>query len=296
MSTTWPPEGTRPLSVDVVSVQSQVIYGRVGNNVAVPTFMRFGLSVASVPTVLLSNTPHYASLHGGPLPLAWFEGYLNDLAARGALTNLRAVQCGYLGNVQQARALADWIRLRRVELPKLRVVIDPVIGDHDKGVYVDPALVDVYREHLLPLADVITPNDFELSCLIERQNGSIESTVAAARRLLRGRMQWVVVTSAAPSSWSVGSMQILMVGADAVHCITHPFVDAAPKGTGDLFAATFTAQWLDGMTCAEAARSAAAQVVNAMRLTRDARCAELLLPDTGIDRYDAEVSLLERIG
>ncbi|WP_205622396.1 hypothetical protein [Xanthomonas arboricola] len=86
----------RPLPLDVVSVQSQAVYGRVGNNVAVPTLEAQGLSVAAVPTVVLSNTPHYPTMHGGALPIEWFEDYLHDLSARGALSALRAILVGYL--------------------------------------------------------------------------------------------------------------------------------------------------------------------------------------------------------
>lgn len=96
---------SRPLSVDVVSVQSQVVYGRVGNNAAIPTLEALGLSVAAVPTVVLSNIPHYPTMHGGALPIEWFDGYLQDLSARGALHALRAILVGYLGNPAQAQAL-----------------------------------------------------------------------------------------------------------------------------------------------------------------------------------------------
>lgn len=289
MRTPWPPPGTVPLPIDVVSVQSQVIYGRVGNNVAVPTFIQMGLSVAAVPTVLLSNTPHYASLHGGPIPLEWFTGHLDDLAARGALARLRAVQCGYLGSPAQALTLATWIKRRRAELPDLRVVIDPVIGDHDHGVYVDPALVEAYRQHLLPLANVLVPNDFELAHLTGHAIGDIAATIAAARSLLNQHTQWVVVTSAAPRTWPQGQMQTLLVNAKRAWCVGHPFINIVPKGTGDLFAAGLTAHWLSGDAVPEAAAKAAHRVIHAMRLTRDARCAELLLPDTVSDGAPDEV-------
>ena len=141
----------QPLPIDVVSVQSQVVYGSVGNCVAVPTLQKLGLRVAAVPTVVLSNTPHYPTIHGGALPTEWFAGYLDDLGARGALAHLRAIQLGYLGSAGQAEALARWIDSVLADSDEVRVHIDPVIGDHDHGVYIDPAIVAVYRERLLPL-------------------------------------------------------------------------------------------------------------------------------------------------
>ena len=131
--------GLEPLRLDVVSVQSQVVYGRVGNNAAVPTLEALGLAVAAVPTVLLSNTPHYPTLHGGAVPLDWFGGYLRDLSARGALHALRALVVGYLGEPAQAAVLAGWARTLLAERAGLRIVLDPVLGDHDTGVYVAPA-------------------------------------------------------------------------------------------------------------------------------------------------------------
>lgn len=267
-----------PLAVDVVSVQSQVVYGRVGNNVAVPTFAALGLTVAAVPTVLLSNTPHYASLHGGVVPEAWFGGWLDDLVARGALAHLRAVQTGYLGSAAQAECLATWIAARRVALPGLRVVVDPVVGDHDVGVYVDPALVELYRRTLVPLADGLTPNDFELACLTGRTIASVDDAVRAARTLLGGHVQWIAVTSAVPDAWAPDRMQVLLVTREAAHVITHPCVPVAAKGLGDLFAASLTGYWLGGAPPVAAAASACGDALVAARATLAAQSAELLLP------------------
>ena len=271
-------EAMRPLSVDVVSVQSQVVYGRVGNNVAVPTLQAFCLAVAAVPTVVLSNTPHYPSIHGGAVPIDWFAGYLEDLSARGALHALRAIVTGYLGTPEQAAALGGWIARMREARPGVRVVVDPVIGDHDHGIYVVPGLIDAYREHLLPLADGLTPNGFELEQLSGRALNGFDDVVEAARRLLVGRTQWVIVTSANPGAWAEGSMQVFVVTRDEAEVLTHARVDIAPKGTGDLFSAAVLGGLLGGASIVEAAASACDRVVAALRSTLQARSAELLLP------------------
>lgn len=278
MSGAWPPAGTLPLPIDVVSVQSQVVYGRVGNNVALPTLATYGLTAAAVPTVTLSNTPHYPSMHGGATPDAWVAGWLDDLVARGALSRLRAVQSGYLGSAGQACTLAAWLRGRIGVQPDLHVIIDPVIGDHDQGVYVDPALVDAYRATLLPLADGLTPNDFELAHLAGRPVGDLRATIAAARGLLAGRTRWIAVTSAVPATWSAGTMELVLVSRTKVHVLTHPHIDIGPKGTGDLFTAALVANRLAGLALPEAAALACQRVIDGLRLTQQARCAELLLP------------------
>lgn len=275
--TSWA-AGLQPLQLDVVSVQSQVVYGRVGNNVALDAFHRHGLTAAAVPTVLLSNTPHYPSLHGGAPPDEWFGGWLDDLVARDCLRRLRLVQLGYLGNAAQAGMLARWITARRAALPQLRVLVDPVIGDADVGVYVDPALVEAYRTTLLPLATGLLPNGFELGTLTGAPVQTMDQVLAAARRLLQGGTRWVVVTSAAPAEWPAGRMRVAVVSAGEARVIEHERVDAAPKGTGDLFSATLGARLLAGAALADAAQAACDAVVAAVALTQRQGCAELLLP------------------
>lgn len=273
------PQVLQPLAIDVVSVQSQVVYGSVGNNVALPVFARAGLRAAAVPTVILSNTPHYASLHGGAPPDEWFAGWLDDLCARGALARLRAIHTGYLGSAPQAETLARWIEARLAQRPGLRVHIDPVIGDHDHGVYVAPALVPVVRERLAPLADGLFPNGFELECLTGLPVRSEAEVFAAARALLAGRTRWVIVTSAAPKAWPAGRMRVAVVTADDARVIDHTRIDAAPKGTGDLFSATVTSRLLAGASLFDAAQHACDAVVAAVTLTKAHHSAELLLPD-----------------
>ena len=280
MNAPAPQDMLQPLAIDVVSVQSQVVYGRVGNNVAMPTLQALGLAAAAVPTVVFSNTPHYPSIHGGAIAAEWFAGYLQDLGARGALGQLQAVLAGYLGGPEQAGLLADWVAGLLQQRPGLRVVVDPVIGDHDSGIYVDPAMVEAYQRHLLPLADGLTPNHFELERLTARPVHGMDDVVQAARSLLTGRTQWVAVTSAAPELGGEHAlrMRVALVTREDVHVVTHARVDAVPKGTGDLFSAALTGHWLQGASLREAAERACERIVQALERTRQARSAELLLP------------------
>lgn len=262
----------------MLSVQSQVIYGCVGNNVAVPVLKAHGLRVAAVPTVLLSNTPHYPSMHGGAVPVEWFAGWLDDVQARGGLGHLRAIQLGYLGSAGQAEVLAEWIATLLTTLPDVHVHIDPVIGDHDHGVYIDAAIVPIYQQQLLALARGLVPNGFELAQLTGQAVASMAEVISAAKTLLVGRTRWVVVTSAAPDSWPQGRMQVAVITDDDVQIIEHTRIAAAPKGTGDLFSATLTAHLLAGRILHDAAQQACDAVVAAVTLTHQHNSAELLLP------------------
>ena len=264
------------MPIDVVSIQSQVVYGHVGNNVALPSLQAFGLRVAAVPSVVLSNTPHYPSVHGGALAIDWFRGYLDDLVARGALAHVRAVLVGYLGSPEQAETLADWLARETLRHPSLRVQIDPVIGDFDHGIYVDPRMIDAWRL-LLPHAHGLTPNHFELEQLAGRELSSVDDCVRAATELLTDATEWVVVTSAAPRVRDERQMHLIAVTRDQQRVFTHPRVACAVKGTGDLFSARLAGWMLAGEPLFDAVERASYEVVEILERTRQLGWEELAL-------------------
>lgn len=267
----------RTVQVDVVSIQSQVVYGYVGNNAAMPVFRKAGLRAIALPTVILSNTPHYPTLHGGAMPLDWFEGLLQGLNERRVSQVARAVVCGYLGQPGQAGLLAQWLTSVRASRPDLRVFIDPVMGDRNDGLYVNEGLVAQYRDLLVPLAEGMTPNHFELELLVGRPLSSVDEVVAAARELIARGPQWIVATSAAPMAAAPGTLQLVVVTRDDVTVVTHPEIAIPPSvhGTGDVFMAAVASRLLNGLTLIEAVREAAAQVTVTLERTRELGWEEL---------------------
>lgn len=266
-----------PLPVDVISIQSQVLYGCVGNSAAVPTLQGMGLNVVAVPTVLLSNVPHYDTLHGGPIPTEWFAGFLADLERRNALRHVRAILLGYLGPPEQTAELVEWLERILDEHPGLMLIVDPVMGDHDAGVYVHQDLPPVLRDRLVPLARGLAPNAFELEQLVGEPLPTRDATVAAARTLLTGTTEWVVVTSAAPAQTPSGTVTVLVVTRDAVEEIGHELVATIARGTGDLFTAVLTGGLLHGLSLVDATRAACDHTVAVLQRTTALGCGELVL-------------------
>jgi len=271
-----PPAGER--LIDIISVQSQVAWGNVGNNIAVQVLQALGLQVAPVPTVVLSNAPHYPSMHGGPVPLDWFEGILDDLEARQVATRALRVQVGYLGSPAQGRVLAGWLDRMQALNPALQVQIDPVMGDHDSGLYTDPALLPVWRDHLLSRAQGLTPNHFELEQLTGRTLRTLDDCIDTARGLIGGRTEWVVVTSAAPAECSLGRVKLALVTAAGHEVMEHEAVDHPVKGVGDMFAALISGRVMGGVDLTEAVRRACDDVVTVLRDGKARGWQELALP------------------
>lgn len=272
--------------VDIISIQSQVAYGHVGNSAAVLPMQAKGLHVIAVPTALLSNHPHYATIHGQMLPADLVRGLLTGVAERGATKAAKIILSGYLGSPETGHVVEDFVTTSKATNPALRYVCDPVIGDDDLGVFVDHGLIEVFRERLLPLADVITPNQYELELLAGQPARTIEALDGAVRSLAQKGTGSAVVTGCTLADTAAGYLETVIWDAGAISRIPAKRLPIRPCGTGDLITALITARLVMGLDLPSAGAGAAIEIAEILRQTQIADSEEMCLAGFPFANFD----------
>jgi pyridoxine kinase len=169
--------------LNILSIQSSVVYGHVGNCAAVFPLQRLGVEVWPINTVHFSNHTGYGSWGGAVLPTPVVEDIVRGLSEREVLELCDGLLSGYMGDVSLGRVVLDLVQRVRGVNPSAAYCLDPVMGDTDRGFYVRPGISQLMRDEALPLATVITPNQFELEFLAGRPVVDLESTMAAVTHL-----------------------------------------------------------------------------------------------------------------
>ena len=250
----------RPVAAVVIS--SQLAFGSVGNNVIARLIERHRHRVVAVPTVLLSNLPHYPSLAGGAIDDAWLGGILEELLNREVLLSSKYVCVGYLAHPGQAKIIGEWFTRVKAVNPDIQLIVDPAMGDDDVGLYTAPEVVQGYIDFLMPLATGITPNNFELGLLSGVDSGDV---ITRAQGLLGQELEWVAVTSASTTESQEHLVCTVLATKDSHQEINTPWVESRAKGAGDHFLGTTVAGLLDGLeleTAMELAASATARALS----------------------------------
>lgn len=193
----------------ILSIQSAVTYGCVGNSVAAPVITRLGMQPLLVDTISLAAHPGYGNMAGGSLDEVQFSNILHAFNTLLVLPKLSSIITGYLGNVGQIEPIQALIKTWQAARPNGLYILDPVLGDSGR-LYVDAAIVDAMKRKLLPLAHIVTPNQFELGLLTNTHVKSVAEATEAGRKMLQQnpRLNAVVATGIANLKEGISDLKI----------------------------------------------------------------------------------------
>ncbi len=234
----------------ILSIQSWVAYGHVGNAAAIFPLQRLGVEVMAMHTVQFSNHTGYGDWTGQVFSGNDLRALGNGLAARGALGRLDAVLSGYLGDADIGRAILEIVAAARAAGGPLIYCCDPVMGDDGRGLFVRPDIPRLLAQDVVPACDILTPNQFEVAQLTGMACGSRAALLGAVRDLQR-RMRphgprIVLVTSVGNHQTPVDAVELLASSPEASFLLRMPRHPIAASGAGDLIAALFLFHVLAG--------------------------------------------------
>ena len=261
----------------VLSIQSSVAYGHVGNSAATFPLMRLGVEVWPVLTVHFSNHTGYGQWRGPLLAAEDVADVIRGIDERGVLPRVSAVLSGYQGAEAVGGVVVDAVALVKSRNPDALYCCDPVMGDVGRGMYVRPGVPEFMRERVVPEADIVTPNHFELDFLTGRTTTTLAEVLAAADALRVIGPSVVVVTSVVLTDSDAASLTMLAVTEAGAWQVTTPRLERNFTGSGDLTAAVFLAHFLRTRDAGEALGHTADAVYSVLRATTDADASELQL-------------------
>jgi pyridoxine kinase len=263
--------------LNILSIQSHVAYGHVGNDAATFPLQRIGVEVWPVNTVQFSNHTGYAKWRGRVFDAKDIAEVVRGIEDCGVLGECDGVISGYLGSAEIGEAILDSVaRVKRAN-PAAHYCCDPVIGDVGKGVFVRPGVADFLRDKALSVADVITPNQFELGQLSGRESARTADALRAIDALHTKGPRIVLVTSLHTQDTPDGAIDMVVSDGKERLRIRTPRLEIVANGAGDAIAALFFAHWLRDGSIASALSSAASSIYGVLRQTLEAGAREMLL-------------------
>jgi pyridoxine kinase len=263
--------------MNLLSIQSHVAYGHVGNAAAVFPLQRLGIEVWAVHTVQFSNHPGYGAYRGRVLDGNLVREVVQGIDERGLLGACDGVLSGYLGSVEIGEAILDAVGRVKEDNPLAQYCCDPVIGDADRGVFVAPGVPEFMRDRAVPSADVVTPNQFEL----EHLTGHPTSTMADVRNAIdtlhaRGP-RVVLITSLRTRETPKDALDVVVSDHSGCCRVRTPNLPLQVNGAGDALAALFFGHLLRVGAAGQAASLAVSSLFGVLSRTLEAGSGEIML-------------------
>ena len=263
--------------MNLLSIQSHVAYGHVGNSAATFPLQRLGVEVWPVHTVQFSNHTGYGAWRGRVFDAAMIREVVQGIEERGVFGECDGVLSGYMGDAEIGEAILDAVsRVKRAN-PAAHYCCDPVIGDVGRGVFVRPGIPEFMRERAVPAADFVTPNQFELDHITGRTSATMTDALAAIDALHDLGPRVVLVTSLQTDGTPDGCIDLIASDRTGKFRVRTPRLPLAINGAGDAIAALFFVRFLRTGSPAEALSLAASSIFGVLKRTSDEGAREILL-------------------
>ena len=263
--------------MNLLSIQSHVAYGHVGNSAATFPLQRLGVEVWPVHTVQFSNHTGYGAWRGRVFDAAMIREVVQGIEERGVFGECDGVLSGYMGDAEIGEAILDTVgRVKRAN-PAARYCCDPVIGDVGRGVFVRPGIPEFMRARAVPAADFVTPNQFELDHITGRTSATMTDALAAIDALHGLGPRVVLVTSLQTADTPDGCIDLVASDRTGKFRVRTPRLPLAINGAGDAIAALFFVRFLRTGSPAEALSLAASSIFGVLKRTSDEGSREILL-------------------
>jgi pyridoxine kinase len=261
--------------MNLLSIQSHVAYGHVGNSAAVFPLQRLGVEVWPVHTVQFSNHTGYGEAHGAVFEAGLIRDVVGGIDKRGVLGECDGVLSGYIGDVEIGEAILDAVTTVKRANPAAHYCCDPVIGNAERGAFVREGVAEFMRERAVPAADIVTPNQFELNRLTGRASDTLATACDAVQALDDLGPRAVLVTSLCTDETPRDAIDMLASDETGRFRLRTPRLAVAANGAGDLTAALFFALYLRLGNIDEALARAGSAVFGVLARTAEAGAPEI---------------------
>lgn len=261
----------------ILSIQSSVAYGHVGNSAAVFPLQRIGVDVMPVHTVCFSNHTGYGAWRGPLIAGSDITEIITGIEERGGLAGVDAVLSGYQGGDSIGDAILDAVARVKHHSPEAIYACDPVLGNATSGCHVAPEVQNLIRDRVVPAADLITPNQFELGFITGTSPRTLDEILASVDLARERGPRTVLVTSVDRPEADPDTLEMLAVQGDEAWLVSTPRLPIKANGSGDVTAALFTAHLLRTGDAAAALSRTTASVFSLLDTTLAAGTRELQL-------------------
>ncbi len=241
----------------ILSIQSRLVCGYVGNNIAELAIQLHGLDVIAFPSVLFSTHTGISKIYGSATSKILFDELVEGIKVINVVKDINNIITGYIGTSEIVESSAEFIKYIKDQYPDRLYICDPVMGDFDQGMYVSEDIEKAISEYLIPLADIMTPNHYELKRLLSNDADTVDSIVDSINKNPNFSEKRIIVTGCILKDTPEDIIDILIVQNGSAERISSPKIDIAMVGAGDLFTAIISTQLAKGDNLLQAAKVAA---------------------------------------